>query len=58
MADFQCLSGLSQGTYNVQMSDGSRTNCVLILDPALVINEPAVLSASRYGYKCFMFQCK
>ena len=37
------FSGLSQGTFNVQMRDRVRTNCVLILDPALVINEPAAL---------------
>ncbi len=40
------FTGLSQGTYNVRMRDRSRTNCVLILNPALAINEPAVLTAS------------
>ena len=52
------FSGLSQGTYNVRMRDRVRTNCVLILDPALVINEPAALSSNRYRFQCYMFQCK
>ncbi|MFZ2339144.1 MAG: PKD domain-containing protein [Bacteroidales bacterium] len=49
------FTGLSQGTYNVQMRDRVRTNCVLILDPALVINEPAVLTANVSGsnVSCF-----
>ena len=49
------LPGLAQGTYNVQMRDRTRTNCVLILDAALVINEPAVLAATVSGsnVSCF-----
>src|SRR4030042_4551937 len=43
------FTGLTQGTYNVQMRDRVRTNCVLILDPALVINEPVVLAATVSG---------
>lgn len=40
------FAGLSAGTYNVQMRDKTRTSCVLILDPALVIAAPPALSAA------------
>jgi len=40
------FSGLTPGTYNVQMRDKAQPACVKILDAALVISEPAVLSAT------------
>ena len=40
------FAALPPATYNVQMRDAAHTGCVAILNAALVINEPAVLSAS------------
>ncbi len=37
---------LLPGSYNVQLRDGAHTGCVMVLDPALVITQPAVLSAT------------
>jgi gliding motility-associated-like protein len=37
---------LFPGTYNVQIRDAAHAACVIILNPALVITQPAVLSAT------------
>ena len=34
------------GTYNVQIRDAAHTGCVIVINPALVITEPAVLNAT------------
>ncbi len=39
------FTGLGPGTYNVQIRDAVHTACVIILNPALVITGPALLSA-------------
>ena len=40
------FSNLTPGTYNVQLRDKAHTSCIAILNPALVISQPAVLSAT------------
>jgi hypothetical protein len=40
------FASLTPGSYNVQIRDAAHTGCVIVLDPALVITEPAVLSAT------------
>ena len=42
-------------TYNVQIRDAANTACVIILNPALVITQPAVLSATvtKSNVTCF-----
>ena len=39
------FTNLTPGTYNVQIRDAINTGCVVVLDGALVINEPTALSA-------------
>jgi PKD repeat protein len=48
------FTGLTAGTYNVQMRDRVRTNCVLIFGD-IVISEPAVLTGAvtRTNITCF-----
>jgi PKD repeat protein len=43
------FSNLAPGTYDVRIRDRAHTGCVIVLNPALVITEPAVLSASVVG---------
>jgi PKD repeat protein len=38
-------SGLGPGVYNVQIRDGAQRSCVIVLDNALTITQPAVLNA-------------
>ncbi len=40
------FTGLAPGSYNVQIRDKAHITCVIVLDPALVITEPPVLSAT------------
>ena len=40
------FSGLAPASYNVQIRDKAHTACVLILNPALVLTQPAVLNAT------------
>ena len=40
------FTGLTPGTYNVQIRDKAHITCVKILDAAVIISEPAVLSAT------------
>ncbi|MEI2738693.1 MAG: right-handed parallel beta-helix repeat-containing protein [Chitinophagaceae bacterium] len=40
------FTGLTPNTYNVQIRDADYPGCVIVLDAALTITEPAVLSAS------------
>ncbi len=40
------FTALAPGTYNVQIRDAAHTACVVILNPALVITEPAILNAT------------
>ena len=40
------FTGLSAGTYDVQMRDASHTGCIAVLNAGLVINEPDELLAS------------
>ncbi len=40
------FTGLLPGSYNVQIRDKAHTACVIVLNPALVITEPPVLSAT------------
>ena len=40
------FTNLIPGSYNIQIRDKAHTTCVIVLDPALVITEPAVLSAT------------
>ena len=40
------FSALAPATYNVQIRDAAHTGCVIVLNPALVITQPAVLSAT------------
>ncbi len=37
---------LPPATYNIQIRDAAHTTCVIILNPALVITEPAILAAT------------
>jgi len=39
------FTNLAPGSYNVQIRDAAYTGCVIVLNPALVITEPAVLNA-------------
>ena len=49
------FTGLTPASYNVQIRDRAHPACVIILDPALVITQPAVLSATvaRTNVTCF-----
>jgi PKD repeat protein len=40
------FTGLAPGSYNVQIRDAAHTGCIIVLNPALVITEPAVLTAT------------
>ena len=40
------FSNLEPGTYDVRISDAANPGCVITLNPALVITEPAVLAAT------------
>ena len=40
------FSALAPATYNVQIRDAAHTGCVIVLNAALVITQPAVLSAT------------
>ena len=40
------FSGLAPGNYNVQIRDAAQTACVITLNPALAITEPAILAAT------------
>ena len=40
------FTGLTPGSYNVQIRDAAHTGCIIVLNPALVITEPAVLTAT------------
>ncbi len=40
------FTGLAPASYNVRIRDKAHITCVIVLDPALVITEPAVLSAT------------
>ena len=49
------FANLAPGSYNVRIRDAANTGCFMILDPAVVITEPVVLSAtvSRTNVTCF-----
>ena len=56
MAGFTLLSiGLAPGTYNVMMRDALNTTCMLTLNGALLITQPAVLNATvvKTDVNCF-----
>jgi len=40
------FTGLGQGTYNVQIRDEAHPGCVIVLNNALVITQPAILRAT------------
>jgi PKD repeat protein len=40
------FTNLAPGTYNIRIRDAVNTGCIIALNPAVVITEPAVLSAS------------
>ncbi len=40
------FTNLAPGSYDVRIRDAANTACVIVLNPALVITEPAVLSAT------------
>ena len=40
------FTGLIPGSYNVQIRDAAHTGCIIILDPALVVTQPVILSAT------------
>ena len=43
------FNGLAPGSYNVQIRDAAHTGCIIVLNSALVITEPAALSATVTG---------
>ena len=43
------FNGLAPGSYNVQIRDAAHTGCIIVLNSALVITEPAVLTATVTG---------
>ena len=49
------FNGLAPGTYDVRIRDAANTGCVIILNPALVITEPAQLAATvgKTDVSCF-----
>ena len=50
------FTNLIPGSYNVQIRDRAHTACVIILNPALVITQPAVLSGNSGINKCNLFR--
>ena len=40
------FTGLLPATYNVQIRDAANTTCIIVLDAAVVLTQPAVLSAT------------
>ena len=54
--DSPTFSGLIPATYDVRIRDRAHTGCVIILDAAVVISEPAVLSMRRsVPHQCDLF---
>jgi hypothetical protein len=49
------FTNLAPGTYNVRIRDAAHIGCVIILNPALIITQPAVLNANvaRTNVTCF-----
>jgi PKD repeat protein len=49
------FTGLAPGTYNVRIRDAVNTGCYVVLEPALVISQPAVLTATvnRDNVTCY-----
>jgi len=49
------FSNLAPGSYNVQIRDAAQISCVVVLNPALSITEPAALTAvvGRTNVTCF-----
>jgi hypothetical protein len=49
------FTNLAPSTYNVQIRDAANQACVIILNPALIITQPAILSAttSKTDVSCF-----
>ena len=43
------FTNLAPGSYNVQIRDAAHTGCIIVLNPALVITEPAALTATVAG---------
>ena len=42
------FSSLAPGSYDVRIRDRAHTGCVIVLDPALVISEPAQFFCNCY----------
>ena len=49
------FTNLAPATYNVQMRDAANPACVVILNAALTITQPAVLSATVAKTDVYMF---
>ena len=49
------FTGLAPGNYNVQIRDAAQTACVVVLNPALAITQPAILTATvtSVNVSCF-----
>ena len=47
--DSPVFSSLSAGSYDVRIRDKAHINCVVVLNPAVLITEPAVMSATVTG---------
>ncbi len=49
------FTGLAPGSYNVRMRDAAYITCIVVLNPALVITQPAALAATAAGtnVNCF-----
>ena len=55
MAGFTDIPGLTPATYDVRIRDKAHTGCVITLDAAVVISEPAVLNATVASHQCDLF---
>ena len=55
MAGVRSFTNLAPATYNVQIRDAAHATCVITLNGALVITEPAALSATvgKTDISCF-----
>ena len=48
------FTNLVPGTYNIRIRDAAHTGCIIALNPAVVITQPAVLSAASCQNQCYM----
>ena len=52
------FTGLVPGSYNVRIRDAANITCMVVMNPALAITQPAALAGTVSRNKCKMFWCE